>query len=154
MQTGPSRLGPLGGPVDGASAAPGARAPTGWRSGPGACALARPFGLYLYRSFPTSMRFAIAGHARSATLWLSLGQEGGVVLVYLAQPWGLEGLPGGTALEGQQVRVPAGSFIWLTDSVPHDNLVVQVPAGSPAEVCALTGTGRGQDRSGLVAAAA
>jgi hypothetical protein len=109
----------------------------GWSSGPGSCSFVSPGGRYLVRSFPTSMRFELAGAARSGALWVSLGAPGGLVLVYLARPWGLEGFPGGTALEGQQMRVPSGGHIWLNDSAPGDNLVVQLPARSPAEVCAL-----------------
>jgi hypothetical protein len=78
---------------------------------------------------------------------VSLGPYGGSVLVYLARPWGLEWLPGGAALEGQQVRVEAGGHIWLNDSVPGDDLVVQLRARTSAEVCAMwSGRPRGQRR--------
>ncbi len=110
----------------------------GWPSGPGPCSYARPGGRYLVRSFPPSMRFALAGVARRGALWVSLGAPGGLVLVYLARPWGLEGLPGGSALEGEQVRVPSRGYTWLNDSAPGDDLVVQLPARTPAEVCALS----------------
>jgi hypothetical protein len=109
----------------------------GWPSGPGKCSFVNPAGRYLVRSFPPSLRFELARADRSGALWVSLGTAGGLVLVYLARPWGLEGFPGGSALEGQQVRVPSGGHIWLNDSVPGDDLVVQLPARSPAEVCAL-----------------
>ena len=114
------------------------KALVGWPPGPGTCALARPYGRYLVRRFPTSLRFGLAETARSGALWVSLGPAGGLLLVYLARPWGLDGFPGGVALEGQQVRVPAGGGIWLNDSVPAHDLVVQLPAAAPAEVCALS----------------
>jgi hypothetical protein len=110
----------------------------GWPSGPRRCLFASPGGRYLVRSFPPSMRFEVAGAARPGALWVTLGAPGGLVLVYLAHPWGLEGLPGGAALEGQQVRVPSGGQIWLNDSAPGDDLVVQLPARTPAEFCALS----------------
>jgi hypothetical protein len=109
----------------------------GWPSGPGRCFLGRPYGPYLSMSLPTALRFGPARGAKSGALWVSLGRAGGLVLIYLARPWGLEGLPGGAALEGQRVRVPAGGDIWLNDSVPGDDLVVQFPSRLPAEVCAL-----------------
>jgi hypothetical protein len=116
-----------------------------WPSGPGNCLFVSPAGRYLVRSLPSSLRFALARLARSGALWVSLGRAGGLVLAYLAQPWGLEGLPGGAALEGQQVRVVSGGHIWLNDSVPGDDLVVQLPVRSPAEVCALSS---GRPRAG------
>jgi hypothetical protein len=86
---------------------------------------------------------------------VSLGRAGGLVLVYLTRPWGLVGFPGGAALEGQQVRVPAGGDIWLNDSVPGDDLVVQFPARLPAEVCGLSRHGpSGASGRFLLAAAA
>ncbi len=110
----------------------------GWPSGPGHCMFARPSGRYLVRSFPTSLRFGLARRSRSGALWVSLGSNGGLVLIYLARPWGLDGFPGGVALEGEQVRLTSGGNIWLNDSAPGDELVVQLPARLPAEVCALS----------------
>jgi hypothetical protein len=126
----------------GSGARPGI--PAGWPSGPGECSFDRPYGRYLARSFPPSLRFELAGAAKSGALWVSLGGGGGLVLVYLARPWGLEGLPGGAALEGQQVRVPSRGHLWLNDSVPGDDLVMQLPARSSAEVCALQAGRRAQ----------
>ena len=105
-----------------------------WPAGPGDCVLLAPAGRYLARSFPSSVRFGPASADAPGALWVSLGAPGGLVLVYLARPWGLAGLPGGTALEGPQVRVPSGGHVWLSDSVPGDDLVLQLPAGSFAEI--------------------
>jgi hypothetical protein len=112
--------------------------PGAWPAGPGDCLFVAPAGRYLVRSFASSVRFGPAGDASPGALWVSLGARGGVVLVYLARPWGLEGLPGGTALQGPQVRVPSGGHVWLSDSVPGDDLVLQLPVHSSAEVCALS----------------
>lgn len=125
------------------SRAPGLRLPHwpvagDWPAGPGHCVFVAPAGRYLARSFPSSVRFGPAGVAAPGAFWVSLGARGGLVLVYLAQPWGLEGLPGATALEGPQVRVPSGGHLWLSDSVPGDDLVLQLPAGSSAEICGLS----------------
>ncbi len=128
---------------------PPAATVTSWPSGPGDCLFVRPSGRYLVRSFPASLRFGLARLARSGALWVSLGRPGGLVLVYLTRPWGLEGFPGGAALEGEQVRVTSGGHIWLNDSVPGDDLVLQLPVRSPAEVCALwTGRPRPRPRPG------
>jgi hypothetical protein len=121
-----------------ARSAPRPAAFEGWPSGPGRCSFASPAGRYLVRSFPPSMRFEVAGATGPGALWVSLGVPGGLVLVYLARPWGLEGFPGGAALEGQRVRVPSGGNIWLNDSALGDDLVLQLPARTPAEVCALS----------------
>jgi hypothetical protein len=118
--------------------APHRPAPGDWPTGPGHCVFVTPAGRYLARSFPSSVRFGPTGVAAPAAFWVSLGAPGGVVLVYLARPWGLEGLPGGTALEGPQVRVPSGGHVWLSDSVPGDDLVLQLPVGSSAEICGLS----------------
>ena len=112
--------------------------PGDWPTGPGNCVFVTSAGRYLARSFPSSVRFGPAGAAVPATFWVSLGAPGGLVLVYLARPWGLEGLPGGTALEGPQVRVPSGGHVWLSDSVPGEDLVLQLPARSSAELCGLS----------------
>jgi hypothetical protein len=118
--------------------APHRPAPGDWPTGPGNCVFVTPAGRYLARSFPSSVRFGPTGVAAPAAFWVSLGAPGGLVLVYLARPWGLEGLPGGTALEGPQVRVPSGGHVWLSDSVPGDDLVLQLPVGSSAEICGLS----------------
>ena len=70
-------------------------------------------------------------------MWLSLGADGGLVLISVAEPWGLAGLPGAAAAEGEQVRVPAGGHLWLNDSRPRDDLVVQLGGRQRAEVCGL-----------------
>jgi hypothetical protein len=125
------------------SASGGAQAPPSavpgplWPAGPSRCYQAQPQGRYQQRSFPTTLRFALAGGARSGSLWLSLGADGGLVLISVAEPWGLAGLPGAAAAEGEQVRVPAGGHLWLNDSRPRDDLVVQLGGRQRAEVCGL-----------------
>jgi hypothetical protein len=117
------------------------RAPARWPRGPGHCDLAVPSDIGVIRAFPTSVRFGFVGGGRSGSLWVSLGRAGGRVLASLARPWGLEGLPGSVALQGQAIAVPAGGSIWVNDWARGDDLVLQVPPGRSMEVCGLSGPG-------------
>ena len=61
------------------------------------------------------------------------------MVVLLAHAWGLEGLPGGVALQGQAIDVPAGGHAWVNDTAVGDDLVLQLPARrGGVEVCGLS----------------
>jgi len=108
-----------------------------WPAGPSTCAVAAPVGADFPHHFRSSLRFGLMGGERSGSLWLSLGRAGGKVLASLSSPWGLEGLPGRVALRGQAIGVPAGGYTWVSDTAPGDDLVLQLPAGTDAELCRL-----------------
>jgi hypothetical protein len=110
-----------------------------WPSGPGGCALATRGTEHFGRGFAPSLRFGLAPGASAASLWVSLGKAGGTVVVFLAHPWGLEGLPGDVALQGQAIDVPAGGHAWVNDTAVGDDLVLQLPVRSlGAEICGLS----------------
>jgi hypothetical protein len=111
----------------------------GWPKGPGVCEWAVSTASIFGRRFPSSVRLGLAPASSSGSLWLSLGNAGGKVLASLAAPWGTEGLPGPVALEGQALEVGPRWQVWVNDSAGRDELVLQFPAGSVAEVCGLAG---------------
>lgn len=93
----------------------------------------------LGNSYSPSLHFGLAPGASAASLWVSLGNTGGTVVVFLAHPWGLEGLPGDVALQGQAIDIPAGGHAWVNDTAVGDDLVLQLPARSAgAEICGLS----------------
>lgn len=107
-----------------------------WPTGPGRCEWAVADGRSVDREFTPSLRFGLA-QGSSGSLWVSLGKPGGKVLASLAAPWGITGLPGPVALEGQALQVNAGGYIWVNDSAGGEDLVLQLAAGTSAEFCGL-----------------
>jgi hypothetical protein len=119
----------------------GAAAVQAWPRGPGSCAWAQPADNDFPYPFPASFRLRLAGGAPSGAVWVSLGPAGGKVLASLARPWGLEGLPGSVAVQGQAITVPAGGHTWVNDRAAGDDLVLQLPLGRSVEVCGLSPAG-------------
>jgi hypothetical protein len=115
-----------------------------WPRGPGSCARAIPSHGNFPGAFPTSVRLHLASGAASGAVWISLGRSTGKVLALLARPWGLEGLPGSVALQGQAINIPAGGHVWVSDRAGGDDLVLQVPAGRAIELCGLAAAGGGE----------
>ena len=112
----------------------------GWPKGPGVCEWAVTTASIFGHRFPSSVRFGLAPGSPSGSLWLSFGNAGGKALASLAAPWGTEGLPGPVALEGQALHLNSGWQVWVNDSAGRDDLVLQLSAGSVAEICGLAGT--------------
>ena len=82
------------------------------------------------------------GGVGSGSVWVSLGPIGGNLLVSFARPWGLEGLPGSAAVQGQVIIVAPGGYTWVNDRAAGDDLVLQLPRGRSVELCGLSLAGQ------------
>jgi hypothetical protein len=110
-----------------------------WPSGPGTCTFSTPLGTPARRGTVT---FALARGAKSGALWISLGAGGGRAHFSLAHSWGFRGPAGGGGIRGEMFQVPAGRGLWLSDSVPGDQVVLTLGSGQRAELCGLASTAR------------
>ncbi len=127
----------LHGAIDHRSATP----PEAWRRGPGSCARGVPADIDFPYSFPASLRLGLTAGVGSGSVWVSLGPIGGNLLVSLAHPWGLEGLPGSAAVQGQVITIAPGGYTWVNDRAAGDNLLLQLPRGRSVELCGLSPSG-------------
>jgi hypothetical protein len=107
--------------------------------GPGGCAATSPRPVGARRHLPPTLRLGLVPGARSGAFWLSFGRSGGEVFVSLAQRWGPRTVPPNTTMQHRGLKVPAGRYIWVSDSSPGDTLLVQVPERPSAELCGLRG---------------